>query len=122
VFSGFSTISFFSVLSERFVNFGEEFKSFKSFVDLSLFVSFNERFSEFEFERLEELPLESLLDLFPDKVPNPGEIYYYAKKFDFTGDILEEDVNYMIKLYMENGNILDEENSEVFNTKINCLY
>ena len=60
----------------------------------------------------------TMFDLFPDKVPNPVEIYYYAKKFDFTGDILEEDVDYMIKLYMENGNILDEENSEVFNTKI----
>ena len=60
----------------------------------------------------------TISDLFLDKVPNPVEIYYYAKKFDFTGDILEEDVDYMIKLYMENGNILDEENSEVFNTKI----
>ena len=60
----------------------------------------------------------TLADLFPDKIPYPVEIYYYAKEFDYTGDILEEDVDYLFKLYIENGDILDEENLEAFKTKI----
>ena len=60
----------------------------------------------------------TLADLFPDKIPYPVEIYYYAKEFDYTSDILEEDVDYLIKLYIENGDILNEENLEAFKTKI----
>ena len=60
----------------------------------------------------------TLSDLFPEKFPYPIEICYYAEKFDFTNDILEKDIDYMIKLYIENGNILDEDNLEAFKTKI----
>ena len=60
----------------------------------------------------------TISDLFPDKFPYPIEVYHYAKEFDNISNIPEEVIDSMIKLYTNNGNILDEDNFEAFNIKI----
>ena len=57
-------------------------------------------------------------ELFPDIIPYPVEINYYIDKFNYTNDIKEEDIDEIIGLYLENGNILDEDNYQIFENKI----
>ena len=61
---------------------------------------------------------DTLYELFPDKFPYPVEMYYFAKKMNYTDNINEKDIDNLIKLYYEDENILDEENAGVFNNRI----
>lgn len=61
----------------------------------------------------------SISDLFPDLFPYPFELYYFALKYNYTDEIMEDDIDSLINLYSDDNNILDEENKEAFNTKIN---
>ena len=62
---------------------------------------------------------DSMSELFPEEFPYPLELYYFAKKLDYKNIINEEDVDYIITLSpKKEKNLLDEENYEAFNNKI----
>ena len=64
--------------------------------------------------------VDSLSQLFPDVYPYPMELKYFANQLDFHDEIPENDVNYLISLSPnKTNNLLNEDNYEAFNNKLN---
>ena len=67
-------------------------------------------------------PLEktdTIMNWFPDEIPYPIEISYYQKKYDNHDNYTEEDINYIVNLVLEEGDILNLDNSDALQTKLN---
>ena len=67
-------------------------------------------------------PLEktdTIMNWFPEEIPYPIEISYYQKKYDNHDNYTEEDINYIVNLVLEEGDILNLDNSDALQTKLN---
>ena len=60
----------------------------------------------------------TISDIFPEIFPYPVEFSYFAEKLGETGEISEEEIDFLISLSPKSDNILSEENSKVLENKI----
>lgn len=60
----------------------------------------------------------TIRDWVPDDIPYPIEISYYKEKYKITDNYTDEDIEYIINLVIEDGEIYDIDNYYALNTKL----